>query len=101
MESEIRQLIAENKPDMERQTLLRREIEAEQNGKPDLEIMSASMKSAADQQWSVIQAANRRLGKFSSIARLSGRHLRIGCRAANQTCGRNDPVKMFHCFHPS
>jgi hypothetical protein len=53
-ESEIQQRIAENKPDMERQALLRREIEAEQIGKPDLEIMSPSLASAADQQWSAM-----------------------------------------------
>jgi hypothetical protein len=66
-ESEIQQRIAENKPDTERQALLRREIEAEQNGTPDLEIMSPSLKSAADQQWSAIQDTNRRLGKLQSL----------------------------------
>jgi hypothetical protein len=66
-ESEIRRRIDENKPDMERQTLLRREIDAEQNGAPDLEIMSPSLKSAADQQWPAIQDTNRRLGKFLSL----------------------------------
>jgi beta-lactamase regulating signal transducer with metallopeptidase domain len=66
-ESEIQRRIAENKPDMERQALLRREIDAEQKGTPDLEIMSPSLKSVADKQWSVIQDANRRLGKFLSL----------------------------------
>jgi hypothetical protein len=66
-ESEIQRRIDENKPDTERQMLLRREIEAEQRGTPDLEIMSPSLKSAADQQWPAIQDANRRLGKFLSL----------------------------------
>jgi len=66
-ESEIQRRIDENKPDMERQALLRREIEAEQKGTPDLEIMSPSLKSAADQQWPTIQDTNRRLGKFLSL----------------------------------
>jgi hypothetical protein len=66
-ELEIQRRIEENKPDMERQTLLRREIEAEQRGTPDIEIMSAALKSAADQQWPAIQDANRRLGKFESL----------------------------------
>ena len=66
-ESEIQRRIDENKPDMERQALLRREIEAEQKGTPDLEIMSPTLKSAADRQWPAIQEANRRLGKFLSL----------------------------------
>jgi len=66
-ELEIQRRIDENKPDMERQTLLRREIQADQNGVPDLEIMSPSLKSAADQQWPAIQDTNRRLGKFLSL----------------------------------
>jgi beta-lactamase regulating signal transducer with metallopeptidase domain len=66
-EAEIQRRIDENKPDMGRQTLLRREIEAEQRGEPDLEIMSPSLKSAADQQWPAIQETNRRLGKFLSF----------------------------------
>ncbi|WP_316207539.1 DUF3471 domain-containing protein [Bradyrhizobium sp. SZCCHNR3118] len=66
-ESAIQRRIDENKPDMERQTLLRREIEAEQKGTPDLEIMSPSLKSAADKQWPEIQDTNRRLGKFLAL----------------------------------
>lgn len=66
-ESEIQRRIDQNKPDMERQALLRREIEAEQKGTPDLEIMSPTLKSAADRQWPAIQDANRRLGKFLSL----------------------------------
>jgi beta-lactamase regulating signal transducer with metallopeptidase domain len=66
-ESEIQRRIDENKPDMERQTLLRREIEAEQRGEPDLEIMSPSLKSAAERQWPAIQETNRRLGRFLSF----------------------------------
>jgi Domain of unknown function (DUF3471) len=67
IQSEIQRRIDENKPDMDRQALLRREIEAEQKGTPDLEIMSPALKSAADQQWPVIQDTNRRLGKFLSL----------------------------------
>jgi hypothetical protein len=67
VELEIQRRIEENKPDMERQTLLLRQIEAEQRGQPDLEIMSPSLKSAADQQWPAIQENNRRLGKFLSL----------------------------------
>ena len=59
--------IDENKPDMDRQTLLRREIEAEQKGTPDLEIMSPPLKSATDQQWSAIQDTNWRLGRFLTL----------------------------------
>jgi beta-lactamase regulating signal transducer with metallopeptidase domain len=66
-ELEIKQRMDENKPDMERQRLLRREIDAEQKGTPDLEIMSPLLKSAADKQWPTIQDNNRRLGKFLSL----------------------------------
>jgi len=66
-ESEIQRRIDENKPDIERQTLLLREIEAQQKGTPDPEIQSPSLKSAAEQQWPMIQETNRRLGKFLSL----------------------------------
>jgi beta-lactamase regulating signal transducer with metallopeptidase domain len=66
-ESQIQRRIDENKPDMERQALLRREIEAEQKGTPDVEIQSPSLKTAADRQWPAIQETNRRLGKFLSL----------------------------------
>jgi hypothetical protein len=67
-ESNIQQRIAENKPDMERRALLDRYIEAEQTGKPDMEIMSPLLKSAAERQRSSIQDTNKQLGKFLSLA---------------------------------
>jgi beta-lactamase regulating signal transducer with metallopeptidase domain len=67
IEAQIQRRIDENKPDMERQALLRREIEAEQKGTPDVEIQSPSLKTAADRQWPAIQEVNRRLGKFLSL----------------------------------
>ncbi|HTO79438.1 MAG TPA: DUF3471 domain-containing protein [Methylocystis sp.] len=66
-ELEIQRRIAEGRPDMSRQRLLYREIEAEQKGTPDLEIMSPSLKSAADQRWLAIRETNRHLGKFLSL----------------------------------
>lgn len=66
-EAEIQRRIAENLPDMNRQALLRREIDAEQKGTPDFEIMSPSLKAAAERQWPAIQDTNRRLGKFLSL----------------------------------
>ena len=66
-ESAIQQRIDENSPDLERQALLRREIESVQKGTPDLEIMSPSLKAAADRQWPAIQETSRRLGAFQSL----------------------------------
>jgi beta-lactamase regulating signal transducer with metallopeptidase domain len=66
-DSEIQRRIAENEPDMNRQALLRREIDAEQKGTPDFEMMSPSLKAAAERQWPAIQDTNRRLGKFLSL----------------------------------
>jgi uncharacterized protein (TIGR03435 family) len=63
----LQKRITEGKSDPERETLLRRDIAAQQKGQPDLQIMSPDLIAAAKQQWPQIQQWNQRIGKFKSL----------------------------------
>lgn len=66
-EDELQKYVANGKPTVQREVLLRRKIEAEYAGTPNLEDMAPGLIEAQKQQWQAIRTAALRLGKLQSL----------------------------------